>query len=212
MEIKIFVEGIADVKFLKDYISEVYKVELNNEDIIGTKGWTNILSAKSDGEYVRNQMIKNFDNGGINLLIFDADNNYEKRLEELSSWKKKNKLEFEIFLWPNNSGTGDLETVLENIINPKNSPIFNCWDVYEDCLTKTTIEDRDRPLTTPAKKTKIYGYLEALLGETMSQKEKIKEEKRDYKNFEHWDLNSSFLVPLKTFLNQYFQSTTGNKD
>ncbi len=205
MEIKIFVEGIADVKFLKDYISEIYNIALKKENIIKTKGWTNILSEKSNGEFIRNQIIKNSDDGGLNLIIFDADNSYNQRLEEINNWKERNNLEFEIFLWPNNSGTGDLETVLENIINPENSLIFDCWNNYEDCLIKTTIKDREQPLTTPARKTKIYGYLEALLGETKSQKKMIKEEKRDYKNIEYWHLNSSFLIPLKTFLDKYFQ-------
>ena len=57
------------------------------------------------------------------------------------------------------------------------------------------------PLTTPAKKTKIYGYLEALLGESKSQKELIKEANRNYDNTQHWNLDAEYLEPLKEFLN-----------
>jgi hypothetical protein len=55
-------------------------------------------------------------------------------------------------------------------------------------------------LTTPAKKTNIYGYLEALLGESKSQKELIKEPKRNYENTQHWNLDGEYLGALKGFL------------
>ena len=51
-----------------------------------------------------------------------------------------------------------------------------------------------------SKKTKIYGYLEALLGETKSQKELIKEANRNYENPQHWNLDSEYLESLKLFL------------
>jgi hypothetical protein len=37
------------------------------------------------------------------------------------------------------------------------------------------------------------------------EKEKIKERKRDYKNKDHWDLDSKSLDPLKDFLLKYIQ-------
>ena len=50
-----------------------------------------------------------------------------------------------------------------------------------------------------SKNTKIYGYLEALLGETKSQKELIKEANRNYENPQHWNLDAEYLEPLKAF-------------
>lgn len=47
---------------------------------------------------------------------------------------------------------------------------------------------------------KIYGYLEALLGETKSQKELIKEANRNYENPQHWNLDAEYLEPLKAFI------------
>lgn len=55
-------------------------------------------------------------------------------------------------------------------------------------------------LTIPAKKTKIYAYLETLLGDSKSQKELIKEANRKYDNAEHWNLDAEYLVGLKKFL------------
>lgn len=51
-----------------------------------------------------------------------------------------------------------------------------------------------------SKKTKIYGYLEALLGETKSQKELIKEANRNYENPQHWNLDAEYLRPLKSYI------------
>ena len=107
-------------------------------------------------------------------------------------------------LFPNDKDTGALEDMLEQIINPVNQPIFKCWENYEKDLVKQEIPGRTPPpLTTPAKKTKIYGYLEALLSDSKSQKEKIKETNRNYKNTLHWDLDAKYLEPLKELLSLY---------
>lgn len=198
--VKIYVEGMADVKFLSDYISYIIpEFRIEKETIIDSSGWTN------NREKSQNLMRQNTDNGGVNLVIFDADNNFNQRLTDLDKWRKSENLSFEIFLFPNNIAIGALEDLLEEIILDKNQPIFDCWDGYENCLKTKIIPDRKAPLTVPAKKTKIYGYLEALLGTTQKEKEKIKERVRDYKNAEHWNLNSDYLLPLKNFLQQHLK-------
>ena len=203
MEIKIFVEGDADRKFLTDYIDHSFSLKLEKEDIVTAGGWTKMGAPNNQGESIRNAISKNTDEGGVNLLIFDADEDYNQRFQDIEDWKREYKLEFITFLFPNNSESGDLETLLENIINPINSPIFECWKNYEICLRSKTIPERKEPLTTPARKTKIYGYLEALLGESKSQKEKIKEVNRNYKDKNHWDLDSIYLKNLNNFLGNY---------
>ena len=145
-------------------------------------------------------MSQNTDNAGINLVVFDADADFENREKELDDWKQSANLSFEVFLFPNNQETGALEDLLEKIILDKNQPIFDCWSGYESCLKTKTIEGRTKPLTVPAKKTKIYGYLEALLGTTQNEKEKIKEKERNYKDVDHWNLESDYLTSLKDFL------------
>jgi len=57
-----------------------------------------------------------------------------------------------------------------------------------------------KKLTTPAKKSKIYSYLEVLLGTTSEEKKQIKDPNRDFTNSEHWKLDFEFLEPLKQFL------------
>ena len=58
-------------------------------------------------------------------------------------------------------------------------------------------------LTIPAQKTKIYAYLETLLGKSRSQKKLIKDANRNYKNTQHWNLDAEYLEPLKEFLQKW---------
>ena len=204
---QIFVEGDADKKFLSDYYHHLFSEnapkncithtgELSNEK---TGGYRKLL----DEANLLN-MRSNIANGGVNLVIFDADEDFETRRKELLAYKEEYGVEFELFLLPNNKDAGELENLLENIINPNNRPIFDCWENYEQELVKLDIPGRTPPpLTTPAKKTKIYGYLEALLGESKSQKKMIKESERKYENTRHWNLDAEYLKPLKEFLEMY---------
>ena len=200
--VKIFVEGDADIKFLSDYINSIIpEFKIEKEVIIKTDGWCGIY--KEDN---KEELSRNTNNAGINLVIFDADDDFEQRKKELENWGESKNLSFEIFLFPNNKDKGTLEDLLENIIVDKNQPIFDCWNDYENCLRNKKIEGRKKPLTVPAKKTKIYGYLEALLEKTDAEKKKIKESNRDYKNKEHWNLDADYLNPLKDFLLKHIKT------
>ena len=192
----IYVEGIADVRFLSQYIQHLFGVMVPEERIVKLDGWTNLK-----GTTWQQRMRAITDKGGTNIVIIDADNDIEARRSDILAWKTENDLDFELFLLPNNKDAGALEDLLENIINPNNRPILDCWEDYEKELVQLDIPGRTPPpLTTPAKKTKIYGYLEALLGESNTQKELIKEINRNYENTQHWDLDAEYLEPLKEFL------------
>ena len=201
----IIVEGDADKKFIEDYFHHLFKAVAPKNSIIhtgdlvkGTGGYKRLAS-----EINIQQMRMNTNQGGVNLVIFDADDDYKTRWEELSSLKEQYGVEFELFLFPNNQDAGALEDMLENIINPNNRPILDCWENYEEELRKLEIPGRTPPpLTTPTKKTKIYGYLEALLGESKKEKKMIKEKERDYENPLHWDLDAEYLEKLKEFLSR----------
>ena len=192
----IYVEGIADEVFFQQYIHHVLGFEVPKDSIVKLDGWTNLKGATW-----QQRMKTMTDNGGTNIVIIDADKDIDARRSDVSTWKEQNGLEFELFLLPNNKDAGALEDLLENIINPNNKPIFDCWENYEKELVTLVIPGRTPPpLTTPAKKTKIYGYLEALLGSTKDEKELIKERNRKYGNTMHWNLDAEYLEPLKIFL------------
>lgn len=193
---QIFVEGIADKKFVLDYIHHAFQRKAPDDCIISTGGYKKLKS-----EEIRGAMLQNMDQGGINVVIFDADENAEARREELLSIRGEIGVEFELFLLPNDKDSGELEDLLERIINPDNKPIMDCWEMYEKKLGEVRIPTKTPPnLTIPAKKTKIYAYLETLLGKSRSQKNLIKERERKYENPQHWNLNAEYLEPLKAFL------------
>ena len=191
----IVVEGIADETFIRQYLYHLFGQKVPENFILKTNGKDNLKSSVAI-----NRMRSMTDQGGINLVIFDADDNCEARRSAILEWKEQNGLEFELFLLPNNQDKGELEDLLENIINPNNRPIMECWENYEKELVTLNIPGRTPPpLTIPAKKTKIYGYLEALLFESESDKKKIKEREREYHNALHWNLDAEYLSFLKEF-------------
>lgn len=190
---QIFVEGIADVKFLEDYLKHL---GIEGVRVIEMGGKDKIIENKKNFEINYRSI-----SGVKNLLIIDADSDYKKRREELDEIDFLEEYEVASFLFPNDKDSGDLEILLEQIINPKNTVIFDCWNGYETCLDgKSGALTDTGKYTTPAKKTKIYAYLEALLGTSNNQKEKIKEANRNYLNTNHWNLNADYLNPLKEFI------------
>lgn len=196
----IFVEGVADERLLSQLIEVTFGMQVEKGRIIVTNGWKALLSPTTEKAYI-NQMRYTSDNDGMNLVIFDADDDFAARQKEILSWREANHLEFELFLLPNNHDIGELEDLLIKIINPANQPVVDCWKQYETSLTHVDIPWRNgEPLTIPAKKTKIYAYLEALLGKSRKQKELIKENRRDYKNSNHWNLKSTGILALTDFL------------
>lgn len=198
-DFNIFVEGVADARFFKQFINHLFGETVADERIVILKGWDNL---KTEASALRMRSMTA--NGGVNLVIVDADKAFQSRKDEIERWQQTNKVEFKLFILPNNQDAGALEDMLENIINPNNRPILDCWEDYEKELVQLDIPDRTPPpLTTPAKKTKIYGYLEALLGPTKREKELIKEANRNYENTLHWNLDAKFLEPLKEFLENY---------
>lgn len=197
---RIFVEGDADKRFIAQLLESIFNENIPSGNIIPTHGYTNLIAVDKERTFI-NEMQRTTADGGINLVVFDADSNCETRRRELSDWERRSKVNFELFLFPNNSNSGELEDLLRQIINPVNQPVMECWDKYEDSLKAINLPwKNDIPLTIPAKKTRIYAYLEALLGSSRSEKEKIKEAKRDYLNKNHWDLNAQALHNLIDFL------------
>jgi hypothetical protein len=195
--INIIVEGKADKKFIEDYTFYVTKKRLTNFQTLG--GYS--------AEAIR-KAAPSFKPDATNLLIIDADyerngGTFAKRKAKILALQTELNISFSLFLFPNNEEDGDLEELLFRIIEPKNADIFECWNTYESCL-----ESKKKGYVVPAAKTKIYAYLEALVGKSKSDKELIKEEKRDYLNPNNWNLNSPVLNPLREFIEGHFGAET----
>ena len=102
----IFVEGVADKRFLEQLI-EYHWGKVKKESIVATGGYTNLLS----GNTYLNLMKRNSDDGGINLVVFDADDDCKQRRRDLLKWKAETGAEFELFLFPDDRTEGELEDV-----------------------------------------------------------------------------------------------------
>lgn len=201
---QIIVEGDADKKFFEDYYHHLFceKAPKGSISHPGKEGETGGYM-KLRKEDAINAMKQNTDAGGKNIVIFDADDNCESRRKELLAIQEEFGVEFELFLLPNNKDAGELEDMLEQIINPNNQPVLDCWTTYESELEKVRIPTKTPPtLTIPAKKTKIYAYLETLLENSKSQKKLIKDVNRNYENIHHWNLDAEYLEPLKDFIQE----------
>ena len=208
-DFSIFVEGDSDKRFIEDYLFFLSEQDPQfilpegwQKNIHKTNGWTNLSSAKNEAE--RNIMIRTTRQGGVNLVIFDADVDAEVRKAELEEVKVKYGLVFETFLFPNNQDSGAIEELLEQVINPQNQCVIDCWKRYEADLAKQNIAWKQPPIpTSPSSKSKIYAYLEALVGTSRTEKDLIKDKNRDFLNTNHWDLAAQGLVALHNFLLQH---------
>lgn len=194
---KIFVEGIADEVFLAHFIEDTFGIKPDRKSLfVKTGGYTNIEhNALPEFSLTTDQ---------VNLVIFDADypsnrGGYGIRKTYIEQVKAKFQIKFELFLYPNNSSDGDLETLLCDIISDEHRRIFECWDGFEDCISKAK-----KGYSIPARKSKVHTYLEVLHGNTNAEKEKCKEKNRNYLDNTIWNLKHPSLEELKKFLTPYF--------
>jgi len=203
----IFVEGIADKVFIKQYLKYL-KIVFPENNIVIVGG-----NAKLHTFYDKIEEAK--DNNERIVVIFDADidNDFAKSYSEITK-NLPDDLDYKIFLFPNNHDIGNLETLLENIIpnQTPNNEVMKCFDKFGDCIT----EIKYRPLTIPPQKSKIFTYLDVLIpnkqkyvkekngATTKIVKDFRKEEDRDYTNSFHWDLNSMYLNNLMKFIKENF--------
>ena len=214
----IWVEGIADQKFLADVLSVWFGLAFQDSKMSGgviyecrdetrqievrirAAGTVSAFIAEKEWRKKEQDFVDNQSFGIKNLIIADADDDVAARKTEVAQTVQNVGFnpEFDLFLFPNHQESGDLENLLEQIIHPEHQAIFECWNAYEECLRKTP----GKTYTTPARKTKIYAYLEALLGNSKKEKEKIKEREREYTNADHWQLDPTkeHLKPLHEFL------------
>ncbi|HEY6143626.1 MAG TPA: DUF3226 domain-containing protein [Flavobacterium sp.] len=209
-KVRIFCEGFSDQRFLRDFISLNYQIEITDKQLKDNTiihclgGWTNLNNVKT-------KITEDFSEY-TSLIFLDADDEetpekagieqtrkYIDNLMQSWNWKKYDK-----YIFPNNEDQkGEVEDFLENIINPKNSDIFDCWNLFENCLST-----KDKRFNVPAKKSKIYLYHESLHGNSSAEKNKCKDSGRDFKNKNLWDLevdNNPYLKKLKNFLDQYLK-------
>src|SRR5690242_3572634 len=104
-QVQIFVEGIADKKFLEDYLKYL---EISNclVSVIGDKN-----NSGGKDKIVLSIPIfqENYIKGIKNVIIFDADE-ISKTIEDFANYDFIKSYEIDVFLFPNDKIDGDLET------------------------------------------------------------------------------------------------------
>lgn len=192
--IKIFLETgsktTSEYVFIKTLIKHL-GVEDKVSEIVQVNGKDNLKNSS-------NAFLTNTLEGGVNLVIFDADspdNNggFNVRKEELKGQLDLLNIQADLFLFPDNANDGDFETLLEKIARKDvHQRFFDCFGDYEKCL--------GNDYQSPNLKGKMFTYISAQ--KSLSQRERSNLGKGEwlFDNNEYWDLGSPFVEPLKRFI------------
>lgn len=209
--VKIFIEAQSKTKPEGEFLSAILRkidVSRDNYEIIPTNGYTNLLDSKDTANV--GLMRANSDDGGKNLVIFDADlpsNNggFVKRRKELLIRKDELGLDFDLFLWPNNQSDGDVEMLMESIARKDLYPeFFDCFSKYECCISRRK-DDKGEPFyTTPNRKGKLHTYFNSL-PISKTKKDKFGRGEWRWEDTDIWDLDVESLNPIKEFLLSYLK-------
>ena len=207
--IKIFIEAeskdVPESKFL-DAILEHLGVPNDKYELMPTGGYTNLMDSPKASNIEMLQA--NTDDGGKNLVVFDADtpeNNggFEKRKAELLSKRDELGLDFDLFLWPNNERDGDVEVLMEEIARKDLYPeLFDCYSKYEHCISLRKNEDGKVFYHLPNRKNKLHTYFTTL---PISQTKRKKAGKGAWlwNDPNIWNLDAEAMIPIKEFLSKY---------
>jgi hypothetical protein len=192
MDFRIFAESKADIKFLGDYIAELFDKTLSKNKFDPLGSWSGYRSKGKP----KASILQAVDEEKSILLILDADNNYQTRRNEVMADFERFGIPLNLFLFPNNTTEGNLEDML-SIIAVDRTPM-ECFHRYEEC-----VQSYPKKLNHE----RIYSYLLVkLLDNYMNEKmeDMRKDEFRNYRNQDHWNLNHEYLQPLKDFLTPLF--------
>lgn len=171
----IIVEGESDKSFLENYL-EFLNLQADGISICGGKdNLKNLLPN-----------IENVINSKKVAIIFDADDDYGKAKANIKKQLGDYFNEVEIFLFPNNEESGNLEKLIEKIARKKE--FIDCFKKYLGCIKQKNQQIDLKNI----EKSIIYAYLQAC-GERNFKK-------IDFKNRNLFDLNCAYLKPLKKFL------------
>jgi hypothetical protein len=186
-EVVFFVESKkSDAKFLIDFIEERFGIKFYTNDFIELGSWSGYKNEVK--KYTELYTDK------VQITILDADNSFKDRKKEVESDFEKLGIESNLFLFPNNCEDGNLENILATIASRQD--LINCFQAYEECVKLFPKKLND---------ARIYSYLDMLLhpNPLQSNLDLRKDENRDYRNKEHWNLNNDYLDALHNFLSPF---------
>lgn len=158
------------------------------------------VNGKDNLPNARNTFIANTENGGKNLIIFDADSlqnggGFAKRKNELEETLKNIGVEADIFLFPNNRDDGDFETLISQLTQKeKHKRFFDCYEDYEKCLGTDYL--------FPNLKGKLFTYISAI-PMSKTKRDRLGQGQWLFENNDYWNLESEALKPLMNYLEDF---------
>lgn len=193
---------MPESEFLRTILQHI-GVAADQYELIHTDGYKNLLDSAitSNVEIMR----ANTDAGGKNLVIFDADTadnggSFAVRQNELLKRKVALGLDFELFLWPDNQGDGDVEILMESVARKDLYPeFFECFGKYEHCMSQRKNDKGEPFYTTPNRKGKLHTYFNAI-PISKTKKDGFGKGSWRWDDTDIWNLDAESLQPLKEFL------------
>jgi hypothetical protein len=186
--VKIFVEGVTDELFLRQYFKHI-SINWENIQFI-------LLNGKDDSKFKASDFFPREETAKKNLIIIDADNDdladRRKHINNLLSNFEETAIA-DLFFLPNDIGSGNLEELQKSIVHEKYASFFECYDTLNNCIP------------TPYKlnlKDAVYAYQSTLLDEKESKKrvDYIGASPKHLIGDKFWNLDHKALNPLKEFL------------
>ena len=190
-QISLIVEGEDDVRFLQDLISLHFSRKIDKSSFI-------IIGGKSETIHLSSTKIQaSTDSGKLNVVLFDADDtDHPTTLSNITKEAERLSLKFDSdFLFPDNKTTGNLESLLKSSVAIGNERLFKCIEDYATCKGALNLK-RPRIIDEKEKLWIYHGSFE--------ESGNAQGSKRNYLDFDIWDLNSLSLNPLKEFLKKFF--------
>jgi hypothetical protein len=192
-QFRIFTEGKGDVRFIDNYINEIFGIQLADEDFDILGSW----SGYKAGGQLKTAIQQNSDDKKHTIIILDADDNFaERQAEVLKDFAGYNIQDVSLFLFPNNSDKGNMEEMLARIA--VDDKLISCFSHYEQCIQGYEL---------PVSKARIFAYLDALLparNKKDNKNNQYQPENRNYNNTAHWNLRHEYLNPFHDFLKRFF--------
>ena len=141
------------------------------------------------------------------LAILDADTvakrwGYEKRKANIKHGQQEHGVSFPFFLYPDNAGDGDVETLLESLARQDLHPtFFRCFHQYEMCVGGELDDQGRQRYNTPDLKGKLHTYMSA---QKLSKAKRGRLGRGDwlFDDINYWDLDRETIRPLVAFLQE----------
>ena len=203
MKITIFTEGKWDGTFIHDYLDFLFGENVIKSleiEFVSTGGWTNIEASLPKFQ-------ETTDAGGKNLVLFDADyvkthGGFPNRFADITQKKAELNIQFELFLFPNNSDNGIFEDLLEEIVHENHRGVLECFHNYEQCIAVLNHANPTLHYNEPIQKSKIFAFMETVATSKEFQESK-KKSNWCYANSNYWNLSSTAILQLKEFLERH---------